>query len=241
MLTLARGVLSVPLLMSMLDAFSVPILTWIKLCYTKALEWSSLVPGPEAQSPSEIKNPTLFTVHYHADQLISSLWSPKSRCSGFQSLRITWSPQQYIGASASSSVILAVGCSSEVPPFRPSLSSFSLPPRPGERQTQSQADPSLVRETVEKQDVGRLRTSLRSWRSSPSLSTWDLKRALGVTVKWFFFFRARYTFSDLLLPRGRPVSKSWIAKKRLEKLGVPLLFSTTFWPGSSCGLDVGAA
>ena len=46
----------------MSEAFSVPFLTLIKLCYTKALKWSSLVPGPEAKSPSlEIRNPTLFS------------------------------------------------------------------------------------------------------------------------------------------------------------------------------------
>ena len=61
-LTLTKGALSVPLLMSMSEAFSDPFLTLIKLCYTKALEWSSLVPGPEAKS--EITNPTLFTVSY---------------------------------------------------------------------------------------------------------------------------------------------------------------------------------
>ncbi|CAM9641784.1 unnamed protein product [Rangifer tarandus platyrhynchus] len=94
-----------------------------------------------------------------------------SRFSRFKSLRITCFPQQYIRASASSSIILAVRCSSEVPPFRSSLSSFPLPPRPGERQTQNQVDPSLVREIVEKQDVGRLPISLRSWCSSPSFST----------------------------------------------------------------------
>ena len=36
--------------------------TLIKLCYAKALEWSRLVPGPEAKSSSYITNPTLFTV-----------------------------------------------------------------------------------------------------------------------------------------------------------------------------------
>ena len=58
LLRLARGTLSVPLLMSMSEAFSAPLLTLVKLCYTKALERSSLVPGPEAKSSSEISNPT---------------------------------------------------------------------------------------------------------------------------------------------------------------------------------------
>ena len=60
-----RGALSVPLLMSMSEGFSVPFHTLIKLCYTKFLEWSSLVPGPEAKSSSsEINNPTPFAVSY---------------------------------------------------------------------------------------------------------------------------------------------------------------------------------
>ena len=53
---LERGALSVPLLMSMSEAFSVPFHTLIKLCYTKVLEWSSLVPSPKAKSSSEITN-----------------------------------------------------------------------------------------------------------------------------------------------------------------------------------------
>ena len=65
LLTLAKEALSIPLVMSMSEAFSVPFLTLIKLCYTKALKWSSLVPGPEAKSSSEITNPTQFTLSYH--------------------------------------------------------------------------------------------------------------------------------------------------------------------------------
>ena len=38
LIRLARGALSVPLLLSMSEAFSVPFYTLIKLCYTKALE-----------------------------------------------------------------------------------------------------------------------------------------------------------------------------------------------------------
>ena len=41
--------------------------TLIKLCCTKALEWSSLVPGPKAKSSSEIVNPTPFIVSYQQD------------------------------------------------------------------------------------------------------------------------------------------------------------------------------
>ena len=65
LIRLARGALSVPHLISMSEAFSVPFVTLIKLCYKKALEGSSLVPGPEAKSSSEIMNPTSFTVSYH--------------------------------------------------------------------------------------------------------------------------------------------------------------------------------
>ena len=41
--------------------------TLIKLCYTKALEQSNLVPGPEAKS-LEIMNPISFTVNYHYNE-----------------------------------------------------------------------------------------------------------------------------------------------------------------------------
>ena len=50
--------------MSMSGAFFVPFYILIKLCYIKAPEWSSLVPGLEATSSSEITNLTLFTVSY---------------------------------------------------------------------------------------------------------------------------------------------------------------------------------
>ena len=48
---------------------SVPFFTLIKLCYAKALEWSSLVPGPEAKSSSsEIMNLTSFTISYQCKE-----------------------------------------------------------------------------------------------------------------------------------------------------------------------------
>jgi len=56
LIRLTRWALFVPLLMSMTEALSVFIYTLIKLCYTKALEGSSLVPGPEAKSSLEIRN-----------------------------------------------------------------------------------------------------------------------------------------------------------------------------------------
>ena len=63
LLRLVRGAFSISLLMSMSEVFSV---TLIKLCYTKALAWSSLVPVPKAKSSSsEIMNPTPFTISYH--------------------------------------------------------------------------------------------------------------------------------------------------------------------------------
>ena len=68
---LARGALSIPLLMSMSEAFYVPFYTLIKLCYTKAIEWSSLVPGPKAKS-SEIVNLTLFTISCQTQHINSS-------------------------------------------------------------------------------------------------------------------------------------------------------------------------
>ena len=65
LLTLSRGAL----LMSVSEVFSVPFHTWIKLCYTKALEWSILFPGPEAKSSAlEIKNSTPSTVSNQYDQ-----------------------------------------------------------------------------------------------------------------------------------------------------------------------------
>ena len=95
MLTPARGSLSIPLLMSMSGAFSVPSLTLRKLCYTKALEWSSLVRGPKAKSSSEIVNPTLFTISYQSHRLLLTphvtLWfpglsSPSQRAEVFRTL-----------------------------------------------------------------------------------------------------------------------------------------------------------
>ena len=66
LIRLPREAFSIPLLMSMSEAFSVAFLTLIKLCYTKALEWSSLVPGPKAISSSlEIMDLTSLTVSYH--------------------------------------------------------------------------------------------------------------------------------------------------------------------------------
>ena len=64
LLTLARATFSRPLLMSVSQAFSVPFLTLIKFCYARALEGSSLVPGPEDKSSSEIMNPALFILSY---------------------------------------------------------------------------------------------------------------------------------------------------------------------------------
>ena len=57
--------------MSMSEAFSAPFHTLIKLCFlinklyfNSALEWSRLVPGPEAKSSSEITDPPPFAVSY---------------------------------------------------------------------------------------------------------------------------------------------------------------------------------
>ena len=44
---------------------SLSFFTLIKTLLHKALEWSSLVPGPDAKSSSEIMNLTPFTVSYH--------------------------------------------------------------------------------------------------------------------------------------------------------------------------------
>ena len=45
-------------------SFPCPFHSLIKLCYTKALQQSSLVPGPEATPSSEISNLTSFTTSY---------------------------------------------------------------------------------------------------------------------------------------------------------------------------------
>ena len=45
-------------------SFLSPFSYFNKTLHTKALEWSNLVPGPEAKSSSEIKSPTSFTVSY---------------------------------------------------------------------------------------------------------------------------------------------------------------------------------
>ena len=50
--------------MAMSEVFSVPFYTLIKLCFTKALEWSSLVPGPEDKFYLEVTNMTSFTISY---------------------------------------------------------------------------------------------------------------------------------------------------------------------------------
>ena len=74
----SRGALSTLLLLSMSEVFSVPFYALIKLCYAKALERSSLVPGPEVKSSLELTNPTLFTVSYQA--LPNPRTEPESPC-----------------------------------------------------------------------------------------------------------------------------------------------------------------
>ena len=86
--------------MSMSEVFSVPFLTLIKLCYTKALEWSSLVPGSKGKSSSDITTLTSFTVRYHEfavhfssfSQLCPTLCDPMD-CStpGLPSTTNSWS------------------------------------------------------------------------------------------------------------------------------------------------------
>ena len=59
----SRGTLRA-FLMSVSEALSV-LFHFNKLCHTKALVWSSLVPGPEAKSSWEIVDLTRFTISYH--------------------------------------------------------------------------------------------------------------------------------------------------------------------------------
>ena len=90
LLTLARAGTLCPLLMSVSEAFSVSLYTLIKLCYTEALTWSSLVPGSEAKSSLEMRNPTLFTVSYHHQEAEGQ----KPPCSAWHlsSQPIVWPP-----------------------------------------------------------------------------------------------------------------------------------------------------
>ena len=64
-------------------SFFCPFFTLIKLCYTKALEWSSLVPGPKAKS-LEIINPTSFTISYqwgdHESDIVTISYQWVSSC-----------------------------------------------------------------------------------------------------------------------------------------------------------------
>ena len=57
--------------MAMSEVFSVPFYTLIKLCFTKSLEWSNLVPGPEAKSSLEVTNLTSFTISYQGSTIFS--------------------------------------------------------------------------------------------------------------------------------------------------------------------------
>ena len=78
LLTLARGH-SPPPSDVYLRSILCPFFTLIKLCYAKALERSSLVPGPKAKSySSEITDPTPFTMSYqdHYINLVNTV--PKS-------------------------------------------------------------------------------------------------------------------------------------------------------------------
>ena len=60
---------------------SLSFFTLIKLCYTKALEWSSLVPDPKAKS-SEITNLISFTVSYHSIMV----WFSDPKCIWIKSI-----------------------------------------------------------------------------------------------------------------------------------------------------------
>ena len=81
---------------------SVPCHTLIKLCYTKALEWPSLVPGPKAKSSLEITNLTPLTVSYYQHQGLfqweklalciswPKYWSPFNEYPELISFRMDW-------------------------------------------------------------------------------------------------------------------------------------------------------
>ena len=79
---------------------SLSLFSLIKLCYTKALEQSSLVAGLDVKSSSEIMNPTPFTVTYHNESVLCIRWpkywsfsfniSPSNEYSGLISFRMIW-------------------------------------------------------------------------------------------------------------------------------------------------------
>ena len=82
LLTLARGH-SPPPSDVYLRSFLCLFFTLIKLCYAKALERSSLVPGPEAKFSSlEIMNLTPFTISYQDSyiNLVSNVPKSYRRC-----------------------------------------------------------------------------------------------------------------------------------------------------------------
>ena len=54
---------------------SLALFTLVKLFSTKALEWSSLVLGPEDKSSTEITNPTPLTISYHNLEQEEQNWS----------------------------------------------------------------------------------------------------------------------------------------------------------------------
>lgn len=81
--------------------------------------------------------------------------------------------------------------------------------------------------------------SLRSWCSSPSFSIWDLKRTFRATMKWLSLSRARYTFPNFPLPRGRPISKSSMVRRRLKGVEKRSLFRR--WVEGKRGVSPGPA
>ena len=72
-------------------SFFCPFFTSIELCYTKALEWSSLVSSPKAKSSLEIRNPTPFTISYHSPTPFPYPCFPKHWITGEVFLYKNWS------------------------------------------------------------------------------------------------------------------------------------------------------
>ena len=103
LLRLARGALSVPLLMSMSDTFSFPFLTIINLCYTKALEWSSLIPGPEAKSSSQVTKSDPVHHKLSIPQIKTTFTSPS-----LSPQTISWTFLSYIATICNLLLILSL-------------------------------------------------------------------------------------------------------------------------------------
>ena len=130
-------------------SFLCPFFTSIKLCYTKALEWSTLVPGPEAKSSLEITHLMLFTVSYEQHCALP---------------RASWAPSPWVDEKAaphwSSSCICPLSLSQHLSIWLASLMAQSVKNLPAMLETQVWSlgwEDTLEREMA-------TRSSILAWR-----------------------------------------------------------------------------